>query len=231
MYRPALANARAHALLVLGVWVGAACGPGGPPLRDHGLLVIARADDHAPLPGVQLWLDGEVAGTTGADGTLETGFRGVDGSRVQVHAECPPGYSEPQFRSQLTLRTFAGLGGVGMEPSDDRLRIQVTCHATQRTVVVAIRTGQAGLPIMRREQMLGRTNPLGAAHVKVTVPRRGRFRLTLETSQRPALRPQSPSKLFELEDGVPYLVWDQPIVPPPPKPRRRVRRVPAYQLQ
>ncbi|MDD9945144.1 MAG: hypothetical protein OXU20_29145 [Myxococcales bacterium] len=200
------------------------CEPPATQQSVYDVLVVAESDEGEPLAGLRFFVNQEPAGVTDAAGKLALKLAGTDGQRLPVRALCPEGFDEPTHRRALVLQTFASLGQGGSAHT----RVAVTCHAKQRTSVVAVKTGKPDIPIVHRGKVLARTNSSGVAHVQLTMPRDSRFRLKLATDAVPRLRPQNPTRMFEASTEHGWTVWNQPFEkleePKPPKPVKRRRR-------
>jgi hypothetical protein len=89
--------------------------------------------------------------------------------------------------------------------------------------------GQAGLPVKLLGREVTKTDSMGIAHTLLSLPPGATFRLTLDTSSDPSLRPKSPTVTFVVPDKDDTLLFDQPFerIAPPPKRRRRPPPPPA----
>jgi hypothetical protein len=94
--------------------------------------------------------------------------------------------------------------------SDKPIEVSLTCDAKDHVALVAIETGQAGLQIMSHGQVLAQTSELGTAHVMLREAAGKSFQLLLDTSAKPELRPESPTRTFTVTQKDSFSVWDQP---------------------
>ena len=132
---------------------------------------------------------------------------GVEGQRVDLVATCPERFSGPRERPAFLLKHARDAEG---NVSDKPIEVSLTCDAKDHVALVAVQTGQAGLPIMLHGQVLAQTSELGTAHVMLREPVGKTFQLLLDTSGKPELRPESPTRTFAVTQKDAFSVWDQP---------------------
>jgi hypothetical protein len=200
------------------------CSQNAAQPSGYAVLVRAADDSGKPLPGVQLVAAGQTLGVTDERGQHALRVPGDEGQRVDLTATCPASYSGPRERPAFLLQRVRDAQG---EPSDLPIEVSLTCNATEHIALVALQTGQAGLPIMLRGQVVAQTSELGTAHVMLREPIGKSFQLTLDTSARPELRPDSPTRLFTVTHQDAFSVWDQPFEQerrPPASARKRLKR-------
>lgn len=174
---------------------------------SYAVLVRAVDDLGRPLADVQLSAAGQALGATDAQGQRALSMPGVEGQRVDLVASCPVSYTGPRERPAFLLkRTRAPQGSSSEQP----IEVNLTCDSTNHVALVALQTGQGNLPIMLRGQVVGQTSELGTAHVMLREPAGSSFQLTLDTSSRPELRPESPTHVFTVTHQDAFSVWDQP---------------------
>jgi hypothetical protein len=90
--------------------------------------------------------------------------------------------------------------------------------------VISVRVDDGpNLPVLYLGHEIARTDAFGAAHALIQVPPGEPFRLTLDTSSNPALRPASPSAELAVGEADDIVVFE-PKVAPEKKAARRVRR-------
>jgi hypothetical protein len=111
-------------------------------------------------------------------------------------------------------------GGLSEQP----IEVNLTCDATSHVALVAIHTAHAGLPVMLRGQAVARTSDAGTAHVMLREPVGNSFQLTLDTSAKPELRPESPTHMFAVTHQDAFAVWDQPFELEKKRPEPKVRK-------
>ena len=207
MTRATLSAAALCALAVPAVIAAVGCNQGVTESSTYAVLVRATDEVGRPLPGVQLSAAGQALGITDDRGQHALRMPGVEGQRVDLAATCPSGHAGPRERPAFLLQRVRDAQG---EPSDRAIEVSLTCQATEHVALVAVQTGQAGLPILLRGQVVGQTSELGTAHVMVREPIGKGFQLMLDTSARPELRPDNPTRLFSVTHQDAFAVWDQP---------------------
>jgi hypothetical protein len=196
-----------------------------PPNPTFPVTFVARAD--RPLAGVAIAIEGGARlGTTGDDGILRVTLSGREGTMVPFRVACPDGYRAPRAMPAMTLRRF-----VGFDPAAAArgIRVSIECLPSERMAALVLRAGQPGLPVLARGREVARTDADGVAHALVVLPPNSTFRVVVDTSQRPDLRPESPATTLAVADSDEIFVIDQdfavelPARPPAPPPRRRHR--------
>lgn len=191
----------------LGLCAALSCGQGLSEGASYAVLVRATDEVGKPLPGVQLSAADKPLGVTDARGEHALRMPGAEGQRVDLVASCPSGYTGPRERPAFLLQRVRDAQG---EPSDRPIEVNLTCDATEHVALVAVHTGQAGLPILLRGHVVGQTSELGTAHVMVREAVGKGFQLVLDTSARPELRPDNPTRLFSIGHQDAFSVWEQP---------------------
>jgi hypothetical protein len=183
-------------LALIAALAASACAEKAPPPQ---FPVTFTADaDGEPLAGVKLKLGDRELGTTGKDGTLHLRLTGREGAAVPVQATCPEGYRQPEKPPVVKLQRFKGLDPV----SEARgIEIGVPCVPEERSAVVVVRTTTPNLPILARGQVIGTTDENGIAHGLLKLSPNTTFRLVIDTSSDPMLRPQNPATTLTLSDA------------------------------
>jgi hypothetical protein len=192
----------------------------GPELGEYDVQVNFESDPGQPLAGAELLLMGQVAGASNPDGVVELRAAGQEGERIKYKVRCPPDHRSPEQALIITLTTLSGAA----PPPEYRVR----CTPESRSVVIAVRAQRGpDLPVTYLGREVARTDASGAAHWQLQLARSETVEVTLDTSARPDLRPQNPSKRFESPDEDAVLLFDQDFVvelpPPPPRAQRAVR--------
>jgi hypothetical protein len=218
----ALRLATALATLLASVLPLAGCG-GAQPARETvslSVLFTAESDPGLPLAGVRVLVGGEDRGVTGEDGSLRTVIEDRDGARVAVAITCPDGHRPGRTTEDLVVRPFLTLSG-----ADDHLRYPLQCTPTARRVAVLVRAdGRADLPVMIAGREVARTDAAGAAQLVLAMAPGSAFRVSLDTSADPRLRPAEPTRTFTVGDRDEIVVFDQ--VFEQQRASRRARREP-----
>lgn len=210
----------------------AACESTPVPRASFPVTFVARADE--PLAGVKIRIDGDrVLGTTGPDGVLRATLSGPEGATVPFQVTCPEGYRPPREMPALALRRFVGLDRASAARG---IQVTIQCSPVQRMAALVVRAGEAGLPVLARGREVARTGPDGVAHALLALPPETTFRVVLDTSARPDLRPESPATTLALGDTDDIFIVDQAFAAPPVvaaapaekrPPRKRPRKRPS----
>jgi hypothetical protein len=172
-----------------------------------------------PLPGVTVSLDGgKQLGTTGKDGALRVTLSGREGTTVPFRVKCPDGYRQPSSMPVLTLRRFKGL-----DPAAAGIKVNIECPPAERVAALVLKAGKPDLPVLAQGKEVARTDADGVAHAVMTMPPNSTFRVVIDTSQNPRLKPQSPATTLTVADADEIFLIDQkfqeealPAKPPPP---------------
>ena len=211
---------RAAYLVLLTVGV-AACGDDeGPPMTELAVEFRAHADE-APLEGTRVLRDGQLIGTTDADGMLAVSLTGREGETASLSAQCPQGHRNPDDLPELLLRPITDVEGRAQRA----MRIDIACRPELRDGVVVVRSnGHADLPVLLDGREVARTDENGVAHVAVRMAPHASFSVQLATAHMPDLRPQAPSLTFTVPDSHEIFVFDQELEREEPQVRRRPRR-------
>lgn len=221
---PSRAASARRARRLLPLWLAlSACAEGEAQPASaspaYTLVVAAQADGDAPLAGVRVSRRGAAIGTTGSSGRVMLALDGTEGDRVPLDVTCPEGFVSPAEPVVVLLRHLG--------PGSPAPTYQVACVPLLHSFVVGLRAEQGGnLPVLHLGKTVGRTDALGVAHVLVRAPRQQQVSLTLDTSQRPDLRPQNPTLTFVAPDRDELVLFEQELVAlkkPAPPPRRRPR--------
>lgn len=177
------------------------------PQNDSYLVLVRALDDSAkPVPGLQLTAAGTNLGVTDAQGQKSFKMPGVEGQRVDLVASCPEHYAGPRERPAFLLKRPRDAAG---NVSDKPIEVSLTCDAKDHYALIAVQAGQAGLPVMRLGKVLAQTSELGTAHVMLREPVGKTIQLTLDTSGKPELQPESPTHTFTVTQKDAFAVWDQ----------------------
>lgn len=212
----------AGAALALALALGACESP--PEPASFPVTFTANAGD--PLAGVDISIEGgKHLGQTGANGTLHVTLTGREGTAVPFRVQCPDGYRAPAQMPVLRLRRFTGL-----DPATAARGIEVSidCPPAERMAALVVRAGHADLPVLAQGREVARTNAAGVAHALLELPPASTFRVVVDTTAAPDLRPQNPETTLTLHDADEIFVIDPGFqvakVEPPPEPRRRPKR-------
>ncbi|MFO8071751.1 MAG: hypothetical protein R6V85_07730 [Polyangia bacterium] len=167
------------------------------------VLLSVSVTDHLdqPVAGAVVAIDGEKRGETDAEGTFAARLRGAEGRLVRVGVGCPPGSApEDDEMQQLRLRRLRRIGVDGkVEPVP--IETDFVCAPTSRAHLLAVRTdGRAELPVLLNGRKVAATNEAGVAQLALEGEPGEELVITLDTSQRPELRPSSPLRRLRLPE-------------------------------
>jgi hypothetical protein len=181
--------------------------------RKFAVEVQIANDDGLPMRGALVSIGKYPIGSTSSDGIIKTEVSGAEGESLPVAVSCPEGFTNPETPTPLKLTHTRRVGLNGYQPT----RIEAVCRRNLRDIVLIVRAhGGAGLPVAVEGRSAGVTDADGIAHVLVKADRMtASLRATLETNERPELKPKSPSRTFELAGNDAILVFDQNFVSNP----------------
>jgi hypothetical protein len=167
----------------------------------------ALSDEGQPVAGAEFRAGSKLFGKSDSNGTIGVTLRGAEGEQVRISVLCPDGYVSPDQPSTLKLAELRRVDQTG--PST--LGVEVTCTRKLRDVVVVVRTWNApSLPVDVAGKTMARTDPHGNAHVHLQLDRDVRtLSVSLGTRDASQLRPQNPSRVFELNGQDAVLLLDQ----------------------
>lgn len=190
----AMTHSRAGAAGWIALSVGLVAGCGSPQLPQQqtttfSVTFTAESDPGLPLEGVVVKANGREVGRSDSFGLVQTMLRGPEGAGVQITHECPEGYVPPRDPQTLRLHTFRSLDDSGRTG----LSMTLPCAPAERRVAFVVRTnGKANLPVKVDGEEVARTNDAGYAYVVRTAAPGTVFRVSIDPSEQPTLRPQSP---------------------------------------
>jgi hypothetical protein len=191
----------ASALLV------ACSGSTAQALKPFQVQLQAKSDDGEPVNGAKFSINNVDLGASAVDGKLLQTVRGTEGQSVLVNVSCPDEYISPEKPTPLKLTEVRKVN----ETASATLGLGLTCTRKMLDVIVVVRTENApSLPVDVGGKNLGVTDEFGNAHVHLRVERGTRtVSVTLGTLAAPTLRPQNPSRVFELDDKDGLLLVEQ----------------------
>jgi hypothetical protein len=212
--RPILLFATAAAVLSCGDVLGQA-----PEMRFE-LAIRVVSDDGRPLAGAQVVTSPKEVVRTDETGEALISVAGREGDRRAFNVTCPSDFEASSVPLVIALHKNADAA--------KRPVYRATCSPLRRTAVVAVRAENGpNLPVLYLGEEVARTDSLGAAHVLLHIAPGDAFRITLDTSHNPSLRPLSPSAEYTVgsSDDLFFfdakLTVDAPKAPPPPRVRTR----------
>lgn len=158
------------------------------------LELRAQRESGEPMAGVQFSRGERAMGVTGGDGEVRVRLRAREGMRLSIAPQCPEGYRGPDGDLEVVLRTLRTADGE-IAP----LTVQTTCRPTERMAALVVRTAP-DIPVIVQGRQVARTNADGIAHASLTMEPNTTFRVELDTSDKPALRPRSPVTTLTVMD-------------------------------
>lgn len=172
--------------------------------------VVVESDPGVPLARAEVVRDGNVVGTTDARGRADVSFVGAEGDAIELRIRCPEAYESPGPLSVRMRRVV-----------DEKVPEYVlACPPRFRNVVVAVRAANgSGLPVIHLGRAIARTDVFGVAHALINAKPGETIDLTLDTSERPRLRPQNPSTRYVVKTQDDTFIFEQKFAeekPPPP---------------
>ncbi len=157
------------------------------------ITVSVFGDARQPLAGVELYDQKKLLGKTAASGSVGLKLTGSEGGTVSLRVKCPATFKSPEKPIVVGLRL--------MSAGSPAPKFEAECVPLVRTVVVGLRAENGpNLNIVRLNQLVGRTDEQGVAHVRLLVAPGEQVALTLNTSANPLLRPQNPTLSFVAAD-------------------------------
>ena len=183
------------------------------------ITVSVYGDARQPLTGVELFDQKKLLGKTDATGRVGLRLTGNEGGTVSLKVKCPATFKSPEKPIVVGLRL--------MSPGSPAPKFEAECVPMVRTIVVGLRAENGpNLNIVRLNQVVGRTDEYGAAHVSMQVAPGEQVALTLSTSDSPLLRPQSPTLSFVAADRDEMLLLEQKFTLLKPVVRVKPRNIP-----
>jgi len=167
--------------------------PGAPTFAVE---LRASSQDGQPLAGVSFTIDQRVVGLTRADGRLVHAVRGTEGGLAKLVVACPAEFEPPPQPAPLRLTRTRAIDGEATQP----LTVDVRCQKRLRDVVLIVHAERGDhLPVLVDGKPVGTTDDDGIAHVLLRRPREDKsVQLGVDTTSRPALKPVSPSRSYQL---------------------------------
>jgi hypothetical protein len=183
---------------------------GAPPPRLYPITIRVQDEDMAPLSGAAVKANGEQLGMTSRNGLLQIRLKGAEGDMQSVSIRCPDGYRTVNETRSVTLRSFSDIAN-GLAAKGPTLNWQ--CEPAERLAALVVRaSGQPNIPVRLHGRELTRTGSDGTAHTLLRLPPGSNLRVALDTTARPELRPQSPERIFQVEDRDTIFTFDQQFI-------------------
>jgi hypothetical protein len=184
------------------------CG-GSTESSRHRFSVVftAVSDNGSPASGTKFSTGNSTLGITDVKGRVAVSLTGTEGQSVPLTVTCAVGYVSPEEAPVLRLKEVRKVN----QPEPSPIHIDTVCERKSRDVVVVVRTSNTTpLPVDIAGKTAGETGSDGTAHFHVSLDREVRsLSVSLQTSNQPNLRPQNPSRVFELDGRDSVLLVDQ----------------------
>jgi hypothetical protein len=195
--------------------------------RPFDIVLRATSDEGQPVEGARFANGDSTIGTTDATGTVAATIHGTDGQTLPVTTLCPAGYIAPEQPTPLRLTAVHRVN----QTAPATIASEVVCTRKLRDVMLMVRTSHAPvLPVDMGGRNVGQVDASGYGHFRLQLDRDVRsISVNLGTAAAPKLRPQNPSRVFELEGQDAILLFDQTFTVERDAPLRR-RTVPANPL-
>lgn len=188
-----------------------------PP--EFPITVSVYGDARRPLADVELYDQKKLVGKTNAAGRVDLKLTGKEGGTVSLRVKCPVTFKSPEKSIVVGLRL--------MSPGSPAPKFEAECVPLVRTVVVGLRAENGpNLNIIRLNQVVGRTDGQGVAHLSMQVSPGEQVALTLNTSDNSFLRPQNPTLSFVAADRDEMLLLEQKFTLLKPVVRAKPRLIP-----
>lgn len=189
----------ASLVLTVGLALGVSACSRQAQMKSYDLLVRVEADPGQPLAGARLLHSGKELGVTNEEGRVVIRATGNEGERVDLEIACPSGFRSPEAPLSTTLRRGA-----------ERPEYFAACPPLSRKLVVAARLEHgAGLPIRYLGREVARSDASGATHLVLEAESGKTIELTVDTSDKPQLRPKSPTARFRMADRDEIVLLEQ----------------------
>jgi hypothetical protein len=181
-------------------------------------------DEPAPLAGASLSVGSQTVGITDSNGVLSVEVPGKQGDVLPVKLSCPGRFVDPGPVPALRLVSARKLGDAG-GASMPVVWTGICTRAERQVALVVHSESRAGLPVLVEGTRSGVTDAGGNLHVLLTRPTSAMpLHVVLDTSGAPALRPQNPSRVFDLGKSDEIVVFDEKFVAAAPPVARRPQR-------
>ena len=186
----------------------------------------ATSDDALPLADATFATGKSNLGKTSSSGVVNVRLRGAEGQTLPVSFTCPSGYESSGELPPLRLTRTRRVGAAVAQP----LTVEATCIRKLRDVVLVVRAENVSHLAVHVDGKPAATATDGTAHLLLQLDRDVRqVSVTLDTTDQPKLRPQNPSRTFDLHGRDAVLVVEQSFTASPkpqnrnsPAPRRHI---------
>ena len=198
-----------------------ACHPGAPtdaPLELE-LEVVVQSDPGVHLAGVEVLVDGGIAGRTSESGVLQTVLMSRPGRVHRVEPRCPPAHDSSEGPIVLRPRSYR------FDADSPPIELRLTCRPSERLAAFLVRAANGpGLPVHLNGEVVATTNESGVAHFSTSGPPGSEYLVELDAGGFPRLLPRKTSHAFVLPDSHELFVVERAFQRRPPVKRARSRR-------
>ncbi len=196
------------ALCISIMTVFAACSKESKP--QFVMLEVEVTDEDArPVETAEVKVAKHSVGSTDRDGRLEVRLSGPEGRRVQVQVACPDGrIAEGGTSRDVEVRFLRKLDTTATSLA--AIEAGFRCVFKTRKVVVLVRAdGVAGLPVHTLGHPIAQTNSDGVAQAVIEGIPGDEIEVTLDTTEKPELRPAMPGRRLTVPRQSQIVVFDQ----------------------
>lgn len=192
--------------MLMSLALAAGCGTPKPTDQRFRLALSATTDDGAPLANVTFATGGTALGTSGPSGLFQVSLKGAEGQTLPLRVACPSGYQLTSEPPRVQLARTRRLD----EASPNAIEVKVECTRQLRDIVLVVHTDAPNIRVNVDGKQAATTADDGTAHLLLQLDRDTRqVAVALDTTDQPKLRPQSPSRIFELHGRDTLVVLDQ----------------------
>jgi len=187
------------------------------------LEVEVTDEDARPVEKAEVKVAEYPAGRTDRGGRLEVRLSGPEGRRVQVQVACPDGRIAEGGKSRdVEVRFLQKLDKAATSLA--AIEAGFRCVSKTRRVVVLVRAdGVVGLPVHTLGHPIAQTNADGVAQAVIEGVPGDEVEVTLDTTEKPDLRPAMPRRRLTVPRQSQILVFDQKFERRQAKRKRRSR--------
>jgi hypothetical protein len=196
-----------------------ACQSSPAALVPLGLEVAVQSDHGVRLSGVDVLIDGEVAGKTSKGGVLATVVWSRPGLSHRVEPECPSPKFESAVPTVLRFRSYSP------DATQAPLELSLTCRPAERLAAFLVKAiNGSGLPVLLNGEVVATTNEDGIAHFSASGRPGSEYLVQIDASEVPRLLPRTLSQAFVLPDSHELFVIEHSFELRPAAAQTRARR-------
>lgn len=166
------------------------------------VMISVHGGSRQPVAGAEILSQKRVLGTTDASGRVTLKLKGSEGSNASLDVKCPATFKSPEQPIVVGLRQ--------MSSKSPAPQFEAECIPLVRKIVVGLRAENGGnLNVVRLNEVVGRTDEHGVAHLLLSASPGEQVTLTLNTMLSPNLRPQNPTLTFVAADRDEMVLLEQ----------------------